>query len=226
MSERLSRAEERFNAYSCKVDLKSYECGFNPLFLFSRELTKSNPRNQRIMARTRKSKEDILDRLENRIAKSTSVVFANVKGLKVKQIETLRSNLRKEDMECVVVKKTLLSRAFSDAGISSFDFKGLEGEVATVFSFADQVAPARVLTAMAKQYEPLGILAGLLRDASTGDQVLTSVQIRALALLPSRDELRARVVGTLAAPMQGFVGVLNGSLRSLVQVLNAYAESK
>ncbi|MDP2630260.1 MAG: 50S ribosomal protein L10 [Candidatus Uhrbacteria bacterium] len=178
------------------------------------------------MARTRKSKEDILDRLEDRIAKSTSVVFANVKGLKVKQIETLRSNLRKEDMECVVVKKTLLARAFSDAGISSFDFKGLEGEVATVFSFADQVAPARVLTAMAKQYEPLGILAGLLRDASTGDHVLSSVQIRALALLPSRDELRAKVVGTLAAPMQGLVGVLNGSLRSLVQVLHAYSESK
>ena len=178
------------------------------------------------MARTRQSKENILSRLETSISKSTAVVFANVKGMKVKELETLRSNLRKEDMECIVAKKTLLSRAFKDAGIEAFNFKGLEGEVATVFSFTDQVAPARVLNAATKQYEPLGILAGLLRDETTGDQGLTSAQIRALALLPSRDELRAKIVGTLAAPMSGFVGVLNGTLRSLVQVLNAYAQSK
>lgn len=178
------------------------------------------------MARSRKSKEDILDRLGNRIGKSTSIVFANVKGLKVKEIEALRNGLRKEDMECLVAKKTLLQRAFLDAGVNSFDFKGLDGEIATVFSFADQVAPARVLSSMKKQYEQLGILAGLLRDATSGDQILTGVQIRALALLPSRDELRAKLVGTLAAPMQGFVGVLSGSLRSLVQVLHAYSEQK
>ncbi|MBI4599560.1 50S ribosomal protein L10 [Candidatus Uhrbacteria bacterium] len=178
------------------------------------------------MARTRKSKEEILDRLHDRIGRSTSIVFANVKGLKVKEIETVRGGLRKEEMECVVAKKTLLARAFADAGITAFDFKGLDGEVATVFSFADQVAPARVLSAMAKSYEALGIFAGLLRDASSGDQILDTPQIRALANLPSRDELRAKVVGSLAAPMQGVVGVLNGTLRSLVQLLSAYSASK
>lgn len=178
------------------------------------------------MARTRKSKEEILDRLEKRIGTSTSIVFANVKGMKVKEIESLRSGLRAEDMECVVVKKTLLKKAFADQGINSVDFKGLDGEVATVFSFADQVAPARILNVMAKKFEALGILAGLLRDSATGDQILTGAQIKSLALLPSRDELRAKVVGSLAAPMQGIVGVLNGVNRSLVQVLNAYSQSK
>jgi large subunit ribosomal protein L10 len=178
------------------------------------------------MARTRHSKEEILDRLKDRLSRSTSVVFANVKGLKVKEIEMVRALLRTEDMECVVAKKTLLARAFSDAGAPSFDFKRFEGEVATIFSFADQVAPARVVSKMAKQFEPLGILGGLLRNTQDGDQPLSDVQIRFLALLPSRDELRAKIVGSLAAPMQGFVGVLNGSLRSLVQVLHAYAESK
>jgi len=176
------------------------------------------------MARTRESKEEILKRLEDRIARSTSVVFANVKGLKVKDLEALRSDLRKEDMQCLVAKKTLLSSAFKHSGIAAIDFKSLDGEVATVFGFADQVAPARVLHAMTKRFDQLGILAGILRDATSGDQILTNSQIRSLAALPSRDELRGKLVGTLAAPMQGCVGVLSATLRSLVQVLKAASE--
>lgn len=177
------------------------------------------------MARSKESKKVILTGLNESIEKSTSIVFANLKGLKVKHIEQLRKALRAESIDCIVAKKTLLTRAFADSGMQGLDFKGMDGEIATVFSYGDQVAPARIIHTLSKQLEQLGILAGLLREQG-GVQILTGAQIKALALLPSRDELRAKLVGTLAAPMSGFVGVLNGSLRSLVQLLGAYAESK
>ncbi len=177
------------------------------------------------MARSKASKKEILNGLTESIEKSASIVFANLKGLKVKQIEQLRRALRAESVDCIVAKKTLLARAFIDAGIQSLDFKGMDGEIAAVFSYGDQVAPARILHTLSKQLEKLGILAGALREQGSL-QVLSSTQIKALALLPSRDELRAKLVGTFSTPMSGFVGVLNGSLRSLVQVLHAYSEQK
>ncbi len=178
------------------------------------------------MARSRESKGNILAGLQASVGASTAIIFANVKGMKVKDMETLRKSLRSEHIECMVAKKTLLDRAFSDAGVSNVEFKKMEGEIAVIFGSQDQVAPARIVSKLAKQFEPLSVIAGILRDAQNGNQLLSGKEINALAALPSRDELRAKLVGTLAAPMSGFVGVLNGSLRSLVQVLNAYSQSK
>ncbi|MEK7122938.1 MAG: 50S ribosomal protein L10, partial [Patescibacteria group bacterium] len=108
---------------------------------------------------------------------------------------------------------------------ASLDFKGMEGEVAAVFGYADQVAPARILAGFAKQHEALAMRAGLLKN-DDGLEPLTEAAIKALATLPTRDELRARVVGSLAAPLRNCVGVLQAPLRDFVQVMNAYAQSK
>ncbi|MBI4252788.1 50S ribosomal protein L10 [Candidatus Uhrbacteria bacterium] len=176
------------------------------------------------MARSKQSKQDILEKLADALGRSVSVVFASVKGLKVYELEELRKTLRTEGNECFVAKKTLLSRAFSTME-TKFDFRGMDGEVAAVFGYTDQVAPARVLSAFGKTHEKLTILAGFIKDEASGVQSLTSSAIAALALLPSRDELRARVVGSLAAPLRNCVGVLQGPLRAFAQVLNAYAQT-
>lgn len=176
------------------------------------------------MARTRKSKEHILTRLSQAIDSALSIVFVSVKGLTVHEIEALRKELRAEQNECLVAKKTLLSRAFSEKG-TSVDFKGMEGEVAAVFGYADQITPARILAGFAKQHEALAVRAGMLKSDERLEP-LTEGAIKALATLPTRDELRAKVVGSLAAPLRNCVGVLQAPLRGFVQVLNAYAQSK
>lgn len=177
------------------------------------------------MARTKQSKEMTLERLKNASSKSVSVVFASVKGLHAQELEGLRKALRSENNECIVAKKTLLSRAFSSVE-PSLDFKNMEGEVAAVFGYADHVAPARILTALAKQYEHLKTFSGLLKDDENGVQFLSASAVMALALLPSRDELRAKVVGSLSAPLRNYVGVLQAPLRGFAQVLQAYAQTK
>lgn len=177
------------------------------------------------MARSKSSKEEILKRLEDAIDGSISIVFASVKGLRVHDIEDLRNILRSEQSECMVAKKTLLSRAFSNKGLD-VDFKEMEGEIAAIFGYADQVAPARILSTFGKTHDHLAIGSGLLRDESQIFIALVSSAVKALALLPSRDELRARVAGSLVAPLRNCVGVLVAPLRSFVQVLNAVAETK
>lgn len=176
------------------------------------------------MARTRESKEEILRRLASAIDSALSIVFVSVKGLTVHEIEALRKDLRAEQNECLVAKKTLLSRAFSEKG-ASVNFTGMEGEVAAIFGYADQVAPARILSTYAKQHEHLTMLAGLLKNDGSM-QPLSGVALMTLAALPSRDELRAKVVGSLAAPLRNCVSVLQAPLRGFVQVMNAYAQTK
>lgn len=177
------------------------------------------------MARSKQSKEMVLKRLQDAISKSVSVVFANVKELHVQELEALRKELRNEDNECIVAKKTLLSRAFLGTEMS-IDFKNMDGEVAAVFGYADHVAPARILFAFGKQHEQLKAFSGLIKNNDKGIQVLSASAVTALALLPSRDELRARVVGSLAAPLRNCVGILQAPLRAFTQVLNAYAKNK
>lgn len=177
------------------------------------------------MARSRHSKEELLARLNTSIKKSASIVFASVKGLNVHELEDLRRALRSEECECLVAKKTLLTRAFAGAS-TELDFKRMDGEIAAIFGYADQVAPARVLSMFGKAHEDLKILEGLLIDETRGVQQLTASAIYALALLPSRKELRARLVGSIASPLRNLVGVVQAPLRGFVQVLNAYAQTK
>lgn len=177
------------------------------------------------MARSKQSKQDALSRLSTALESAVSVVFTSVKGLKVHEFEELRRTLRTEGNECVVAKKTILSRVFSSTEQSP-NFKDMEGEVAAVFGYRDQVSPARILYSFGKTHEKLTILAGLLKDESSGIQLLTASAMTALALLPSRDELRAKAVGSLAAPLRNCVGILHAPLRAFVQTLHAFAQTK
>lgn len=177
------------------------------------------------MARSKQSKQEILNRLAASADKALSVIFVSVKGLGVHEMEGFRKTLRTESSECIVAKKTLMTKVFASKE-APIDFKALDGEVAAVFGYADQVAPARLISTFAKQHESLTVLAGLLGDESSGMTPLSVSAIAALASLPSRDELRAKVVGSLAAPLRNFVGVLQAPVRGLVHVLNAYAQSK
>lgn len=178
------------------------------------------------MARSRASKKEILTSLKEKIGRSQSVMFASIQGLKVKETESLRKSAREQNAECFVAKKTLLALAFKEHGSDTIDFKKLDGEVAATFGYEDEIAPAKILAAFGKTHERLKILGGLMLQTHAGKQALTAQAVVQLAQLPSRDELRGKLVGTLVNPLRGFVTVLNGNISGLVRVLNGIAQSK
>ncbi len=175
------------------------------------------------MAITRAAKEEVVVKLQEELAQLKLAVLTDYRGLSVHEISELRNTLRKEGISYRVTKNTLLRLA---AG-SIEKFKGLDpasfqGPMALAISAEDEVAPARVVFQYAKQHEALEIVGAL-----TGDgQLLSAAEVKALALLPTREQLLAQVVGTIAAPLTGFVGVLGANVRGIVTVLQAISEVK
>lgn len=172
------------------------------------------------MPKTKDEKKQIVAELAEKLGRMKAAVFANYEGLTVPETEELRRSLKDEGAEYVVAKKTLLKIAMKKAG-KEIDPKTIEGNFATVFGYEDEVAPARVLAEFAKKHEALAIIAGILED-----KFVPQEQVLALSRLPSKDELLAKVVGTINAPISGFVNALAGNLRNLVYALNAIKESK
>ena len=174
------------------------------------------------MPKSKIQKGEIMRNLTSRIKKSKSIVFAGFNALGVKDNEALRSKLRAESGEYYVAKKTLLERALKEQGIENLDTKSLEGKLAVIFSYEDEVSPAKVVDAFRKDKEDkIFFLGGILEG-----KLLSKTEVEALAKLPSKVELLSRLVGTLNAPVSGFVNVLAGNLRGLVTVLKAIEEKK
>lgn len=168
------------------------------------------------MAKTRQQKQTDLDELLTKIKSSKSVVFSQYRGTTVKDMDKLRNTLRAEGVSTKVYKVTLLNKALSENQIQgSLDFKE---PVIAAFSEEDEVAPARLVKTVGKEVKTVGILSGVVDGKFANKE-----QVMALADLPSKLELRAKLVGTINAPVSGFVNVLAGNLRGLINVLNAMA---
>lgn len=169
---------------------------------------------------TRQQKESIVSDLAKKIKASKSVVFSDFKGLPVKQMMALRRELMAEGIDMKVAKKTLINIALTDAGIK-LDARKLEGQISIVISNQDEVAAAKILAKAAKANENLKIVGGLL-----GEKELSQAEVIALSKLPSKEQLLAQLVGTINAPVSGFVNVLAGNIRGLVNVLKAVSDAK
>ena len=169
---------------------------------------------------TKAQKSEIVKALASKLKASKAVVFSDFKGLKVKDMMSLRKELKGEGVEFGVFKKTLINIALKEAGLE-MDIKKLEGQIALAISSGDEVAAAKIIAKAAKVNENLKIVGGIL-----GVKELSKEEVNALAKLPSKEELLGRLVGTLNAPVSGFVNVLAGNLRGLVNVLKAVADAK
>jgi large subunit ribosomal protein L10 len=169
---------------------------------------------------TRKQKEFIVKDLAEKLKSSKAVVFSDYKGLSVKDMTALRRELLKEGIDFKVAKKTLMDLALKDAKIEA-DIIKMEGQLAMAISQRDEVLAAKIIARTAKGNENIKILGGIL-----GTKFLKKEEVMALSALPSKEELLAKLVGTLNAPVSGFVNVLSGNLRGLVNVLKAVADSK
>ena len=175
------------------------------------------------MAISREAKEQAVTQLTDDLGRIKLAVMTDYRGLTVREVEELRETLRAQGITYRVTKNTLLRLATQNnsalAGINPATFNG---PMALAMGFDDEVAPARIIFQYAKAHEALEIVGAITADG----QVLDASQVKALANLPTREQLIAQVVGTIAAPLTGFVGVMSGNLRSIVYLLNALQEQK
>lgn len=175
------------------------------------------------MPKNKIQKGEIFRNLSEKIKKSKSIVFAGFNALGVKDNEALRDKLRNEKSEYYVAKKTLINLALKENKLD-IDVRNFDGKVAAVFSYEDEVAPAKILGNFRKDKDKenrIFFLGGILEG-----KLLSKDQVEALAKLPSKTELYAKMVGSLNAPISGFVNALAGNLRNLVNVLKAIEEKK
>lgn len=166
-------------------------------------------------------KIDIVKEINEKLSKAKSLVFADYRGLTVHQIQDLKKLIKKEKGELVVTKNTLLKRALSETGFPSLDDTILEGPTATLFSYEDEIAPLKALATFAKASGIPQLKAGILEKVILGKE-----RLEELALLPPKNVLIAKLIGTIASPTYGLVTVLSGNMRKLVYALEAIKNSK
>lgn len=169
---------------------------------------------------TREMKAQRLAELKDLLAKQQVVVFTNYQGLKAKEVDQVRRGVEEGGSHYLVTKNTLLRIALKEAGLE-LESAAFDQPLACVFGLTDQVATAKSVVKVAKDLEALEILGGIVDG-----QLVDEAAIRTLATLPGREELLAKLVGTIAAPMSGLVSVLSGNMRGLVSVLHQYEQKK
>lgn len=165
-------------------------------------------------------KEEIVKKLAEKLKSARSIVLTDYSGLDVASFSDVKNQLEKDDAEFTVVKNTLLNLAANKAGVE-IPTKALKGSTAVVLAYGDEITPIKDLAKFEKQYEKPTPKIGFL-----GKDLLSVEKIRQLAILPSKDELKAKVVGALNSPIYGLVSVLNGNLKNLVYVLGQIQKSK
>lgn len=165
------------------------------------------------MALTKAQKQKILEDLKEKIARQKAMILVGISGLKVKDISDLRKKIKAVDGNLKVAKKTLIEKAFKESNLI-FDKNKYKEEVALVFGFKDEISPAKTVYQFGLRNEKLKILAGFFEGKFKEGR-----EIIALAQLPGREELLVRLVGSISAPITGFVNVLQGNIKGLIYVL-------
>ncbi len=169
---------------------------------------------------SRAQKEEVIKNLTDQIKAGKAAVFSDFAGTSVGKMQKLRTELRKSGAIYKVTKKKLIELAFKNAGME-VDVKNMEGQIGVAIGKDDEVSAAKILAKFSKENEGFKILQGVLEN-----KVISAEEVMALAKLPSRDELLAKLAWTINAPVSGFVNVLVGNIRGLVTVLKGIADNK
>jgi len=160
------------------------------------------------------AKSKTIDEIAQKLRDSNVAIFTNYRGLTVKDLAELRGRLRPAKVEYQVVKNTLTRFAAQKAEITADLASILEGPTAVAFGYDDVVQAAKALNDYARGSRVMEIKAGLLEN-----RVLSAAEVSALAMLPAKPQLQAQLLGTMTAPIQNLLGVLNAASRDLLSVL-------
>ena len=166
------------------------------------------------------AKKAVVAEITEKIKSSKSVVFVDYNGLTVAEVSALRNKCREAGCEYKVYKNTLVRKALNDLGFKDFD-SDLNGPTAVAFG-KDETGAAKIMVAAAKDYDKKITLKSAFVDNSYVDKK----GVTSLATMPSKEELLAKMLGSLKAPVANLAGVLSNMVASLPRVLSAVAEQK
>ena len=167
------------------------------------------------MAISRKKKEELVEKYSDLLDSTNAVFLVDYRGMSVAEITRLRRQLADSGATLIVLKNTLFKRVLDQKGLSVPD-QLLEGPAAMGAISGEVPIAAKLFRDFAATNQFLVLKGGLLDD-----RAIDANQIKALADIPPREVLLAKVVGGLQAPIAGLVNVLNGSIRNFVYVLQA-----
>jgi len=167
----------------------------------------------------RQDKKNVVETLHTAWSEANAGVVTHYRGLTVSEMGSLRRDLRTAEVQMQVVKNTLARRAAEGTGFTAAE-EFLSGPTAIAYG-NDPVALAKALSDFAKKHEALKILGGVL-DGKRLDEA----DVKALASLPSREVLLARLLGSMQSPLSGFVRTLNEVPASFVRTLAAIRDQK
>lgn len=165
-------------------------------------------------------KEGLVVEIKDRLNDAGALLIADYRGLTVKEMQELRKLLRATGSELKVYKNSLAEIAIRELALPNLDAY-LAGPTAIIFTGEDPVAPAKALTTFAKTHKALELKGGLVEN-----QVVDAAGVKAIATLPSRDELIAKLLGTMLNPIVGFARVLNGPVEAFARTVAAVADQK
>jgi|OM-RGC.v1.021134316 large subunit ribosomal protein L10 len=165
-------------------------------------------------------KEQLVAELSAQVKDSDALFLTNYKGLTYLQQTAVRSEIKEKGSDFKVVKNTLLKIALNNNDIDSMDSYLVEPTACAIVT-GDVAAVAKTIKKYAKEFDKFEIKAGYLDG-----NVLTANDVNVLADLPSRDELLAKMLSSMNAPVSNFVSLLANIPRSLVNVLTAVKDKK
>ncbi|OIO70550.1 MAG: 50S ribosomal protein L10 [Zetaproteobacteria bacterium CG12_big_fil_rev_8_21_14_0_65_55_1124] len=167
----------------------------------------------------RQDKQNVVETLHTAWLEANTGVVTHYRGLTVAQMGSLRRDLRSAKVHMQVVKNTLARRAAEGTGFTAAE-EFFSGPTAIAYG-NDPVALAKALSDFAKKNEALKILGGVLDGKRLGE-----ADVKALASLPSREVLLSRLLGSMQAPLSGFVRTLNEVPASFARTLAAIRDQK
>ena len=172
------------------------------------------------MAISKQKKNELVADLTELLSSAKTTVFAKYQGLTVKELQELRKQAREAGVKIKVVKNRLVKVAMGQIAVyKDTDTTGLTGQLLYAVSSEDEVAPAKVLANFAKEHDALDLVGGFSDLGNT----LSSDEIKALAAMPSKNELIAQVVAQLLSPVTDSISGLSGGLSGIISGLEAHA---
>ena len=165
-------------------------------------------------------KAEKLEAMKEKLAKAQVAILTEYKGYSVEEITNLRRALQKEGGDYMVTKNTLAKLALKDSNFEPLT-ELMSGATAIAFGYEDQVAPSKVLAKFIKESKKGAVLGGVLDG-----KLLSVKEAEALAKLPSKEELYAKLLGSINSPASGIANSLSAVMSQLTRAMAAVRDQK
>jgi len=173
------------------------------------------------MALTRTQKEDQVKVLTDKMKNASSVIFTHYLGLTVADITTLRSNLRKEEAEMQVAKKSLIQLAAKNANVPEIEDSAIPGGVACIFSFKEPTSGASITHKFGKDHPQIKLVGGIFDG-----KILSAAEAASMATIPSKLQLIGMFMSMCNAPLTQFASAISSPLTGFARALSEVAKQK